>query len=61
MITTESTTEILLAILGFIGALSVRQLMSIAKSVGDIKVEIRGIAEKHEALEHRVDKLENVK
>lgn len=59
MITFEYITPILLAILGFVGALGVQALMSIAKSVNEIKIEIRGIAEKHEALERRVEKLED--
>jgi hypothetical protein len=49
---------ILLGILGFVGALGVNALMSIAKSVNEIKVEIRSIAVKHDALEKRVDHLE---
>lgn len=49
---------ILLGILGFVGALGVNALMSIAKSVNEIKIEIRSIAVKHEALEKRVDHLE---
>ena len=49
---------VLLGILGFVGALGVNALMSIAKSVNEIKVEIRSIAVKHDALEKRVDHLE---
>lgn len=49
---------VLLSILGFIGALGVNALISIAKSVNEIKIEIRGIAEKHDALEKRVSHLE---
>jgi hypothetical protein len=49
---------VLLGILGFVGALGVNALMSIAKSVNEIKVEIRSIAVKHDALEKRVDYLE---
>ena len=48
----------LLGILGFVGALGVNALMSIAKSVNEIKIEIRSIAVKHDALEKRVDHLE---
>ena len=46
---------ILLGILGFVGALGVNALMSIAKSVNEIKIEIRSIAVKHDALEKRVE------
>ena len=49
---------ILLTILGFVGALGVNALMSIAKSVNEIKIEIRSIAVKHDALEKRVEHLE---
>lgn len=49
---------ILLSILGFVGALGVNALMSIAKSVNEIKIEIRSIAVKHDALEKRVEHLE---
>ena len=49
---------ILLGILGFVGALGVNALMSIAKSVNEIKIEIRSIAVKHDALEKRVEHLE---
>ncbi len=49
---------ILLTILGFVGALGVKALMSIAKSVNEIKIEIRAIAIKHDALEKRVEHLE---
>lgn len=52
---------ILLTILGFVGALGVKALMSIAKSVNEIKIEIRAIAIKHDALEKRVEHLEDDK
>ena len=52
---------ILLGILGFVGALGVNALMSIAKSVNEIKIELKSIAVKHDALEKRVDHLEDVK
>lgn len=52
---------ILLTILGFVGALGVKALMSIAKSVNEIKIEIRLIAVKHDALEKRVEHLEHDK
>lgn len=42
---------ILLGIVGFIGALGVKQLMNIAKSVNDIKVEIGMIVTKQAQLD----------
>jgi F0F1-type ATP synthase membrane subunit b/b' len=49
----------LLGILGFIGALAVKALMSLAKDVNEIKVSIREVATKHEDLEQRVERIEN--
>lgn len=56
---------LLLAVLGFIGALMVNQLIKLANTVNDIKVIIKGIDAKHdnlrdnhEHLESRVGKLE---
>lgn len=49
----------LLAILGFIGGLAVKALMSLAKDVSEIKISIREVAVKHEDLETRVSKLED--
>lgn len=51
--------KILLSMIGFIGVLGVNALMSIAKSVNDIKVNIKEISTKHDALEKRVEKLED--
>ena len=48
----------LLGILGFIGALAVKALMSLAKDVNEIKVSIKEIATKHEDLEARVERIE---
>lgn len=48
----------LLAILGFIGALMVKQLMKLSDSVNEIKITISKIGTKHDDLEKRVDKLE---
>ena len=50
---------VLLAILSFIGALAVNQLMKMANDIGDIKITIGRVDEKHTALENRVEKLEN--
>jgi hypothetical protein len=49
---------LLLGMLGFIGALMVRQLMKLSDSVNEIKITIAKIAAKHDDLEKRVDKLE---
>lgn len=54
----EHLITILLSILGFIGALGVNALMSIAKSVNEIKTQIGVLATKHDALEKRVEDLE---
>ena len=56
---TNEIIALLLAILGFIGALSVHALMSIAKSVNEIKSDMRVAVVKHDALENRVTKLED--
>lgn len=57
--TSEHLITILLSILGFIGALGVNALMSIAKSVNEIKTQIGVLATKHDALEKRVEDLED--
>lgn len=49
---------ILLGILGFIGALMVKQLMNLSDSVNEIKITIGKISQQHDDLEKRVDKLE---
>lgn len=57
--------SILLSIVGFIGALMVRQLMKIATAVQQIQIEIKVLAndhtnlkEEHKDLKKRVEKLE---
>ena len=57
--TTNEIIAILLAIIGFMAALSVKQLISIAKSVNDIKVEIGKLATSHDDLKERVVKIED--
>lgn len=59
-------TNILLSIVGFIGAMGVKQLMKIAQSVSEIKTQIGVLAtdhsnlkEDHHDLKHRVAKLES--
>lgn len=59
--TQEQFTNVLLSILGFVGAIGVTALISIAKSVNDIKVNVGVMAAKHEALEKRVENLEDEK
>lgn len=49
---------VLLAILSFIGSLSVRALIKMGKDVGDIKISIERISTKHDSLERRVDSIE---
>lgn len=49
---------VLLGILGFIGALMVKQLMKLSDSVNEIRITICEIATKHDDLEKRVDKCE---
>jgi septal ring factor EnvC (AmiA/AmiB activator) len=48
----------LLAILAFIGALAVKQLMQMAHDINEIKVTIARVDTKHDALEDRVERLE---
>lgn len=50
---------IMLGILGFIGALAVKALMKLSNDVGEIKVDIREIAVKHEDLEDRIVRIED--
>lgn len=49
---------LLLAVLGFIGALAVNSLIKLADSVNQIKVTIEGMAKSHEGLEKRVNHIE---
>lgn len=51
---------ILLGVLGFIGALAVKQLMKMAQDLNEIKTIIKVVETKHDALEQRVDKLETI-
>lgn len=51
--------SVLGGVLGFCAVLAVNSLISIAKSVGEIKVDIKGLVVKHEALEKRVQDLED--
>jgi cell division protein FtsB len=51
--------NILLSIIGFIGAISVGQLISIAKSLNQIKTSLEVLTTRHDYLENRVKDLEN--
>lgn len=51
--------NILLSIIGFIGAISVGQLISIAKSLNQIKTSLEVLTSRHDYLEERVKDLEN--
>lgn len=53
-------TPALLAILGFIGALTVKQLVRLSDSVNEIRILIARIDEKHIDLERRVTNIEKV-
>lgn len=50
---------ILLAILGFIGALAVNSLMKMASDINDIKVSLKEVSTKHENLEERIERIED--
>jgi len=54
----ETFVNILLSILGFIGVMSVKQLMSIARSINEIKNEFSVMSTKHDYLEDRVKNIE---
>ena len=49
--------EILLAVLAFVGSLAVKQLMRMAKDIGEIKVFCSKIDSKHDALKEEHDEL----
>lgn len=52
--------NILLSIIGFIGAISVGQLISIAKSLNQIKTSLEVLTSRHDYLENRVKDLEKI-
>lgn len=52
-------TSILISVLGFILALGVKELMSIAKTVNEIKTSFSVLENKHNNLETRVQDLED--
>jgi hypothetical protein len=66
MILTPNETHFLIwaaftmvTILGFIGALGVKALMSMGKDLNEIKVAVKEVATKHDETEKRVTRLEN--
>lgn len=52
--------KILLSVLGFVGVLSVNQLIIIAKAINEIKTEFKVMNFKHDTLESRVHNLETL-
>lgn len=52
--------NILLSIIGFFLAIAVRQLISISKSLSEIKTALQVLTTKHDYLEERVKNLENI-
>jgi predicted nuclease with TOPRIM domain len=50
---------ILLAVLGFIGALAVNSLMNMSKDINEIKISLKEVSTKHENLEERIERLED--
>lgn len=51
--------SILLSFIGFIGTIAVKQLLSIAKSLNQIKTSLEVLTSRHDYLEQRVKDLEN--
>ena len=49
----------MVTILGSIGALGVKALMSMGKDLNEIKVAVKEVATKHDETEKRVTRLEN--
>lgn len=52
--------NILLSIIGFFLAIAVKQLISISKSLAEIKTALEVLTTKHDYLEERVKNLENI-
>lgn len=51
--------SILLSFIGFIGTIAVKQLLSIAKSLNQIKTSLEVLTSRHDYLEERVKELES--
>lgn len=49
----------MVTVLGFIGALGVKALMSMGKDLNEIKIAVKEVATKHDETEKRVTRLEN--
>jgi hypothetical protein len=49
----------MVTVLGFIGSLGVKALMSMGKDLNEIKVAVKEVATKHDETEKRVTRLEN--
>ncbi len=49
----------MVTVLGFIGALGVKALMSMGKDLNEIKVAVKEVATKHDEIEKRVIRLED--
>jgi len=52
--------NVLLSIIGFFLAIAVKQLISISKSLSEIKTALEVLTTKHDYLEERVKNLESV-
>ena len=52
--------NILLSIIGFFLAIAVKQLISISKSLSEIKTALQVLTTKHDYLEERVKNLETI-
>lgn len=50
---------VLLAILAFVGGLAVKQLMKMADDINSIKQTLSIVSQKHDDLEHRVERIED--
>jgi len=50
----------LIGVLGFIGALGVNALIKMARDINEIKLTVMRVDTKHDALEKRVEKLEEI-
>lgn len=48
----------MVTVLGFIGALGVKALMSMGKDLNEIKVAVKEVATKHDETEKRVTRIE---
>lgn len=49
----------MIAVFCFIGAIGVNALVKMAKDLTDIKISVKELATKHDAIEKRISRLEN--